>query len=408
MLAPVMPAVTGNGLAMRVGLFFEALTRVADVDLVVAPLFGLPKGNAAAWPQSRGAQVRVLDLGDAADTHFTLIMRLKDPSARAHAFADFGKPTLAACLSSKAIAQVADLLNGDAYNLVHASRSYCAPFALELADKVTRTRRPVLTLDLDEDDCRVFHGLAELAGRQGRHDEQRWRVLEGNAFRRLVDANAQDFDRIWIASQVDASRLHKRSTGLDLRVVPNAVDARPSPRRHDDGRTLLFVGSLGYEPNQDAVKWLLGAIWPKLKRWPGLRLRIAGPNAPESLRRLAGQRNVEMLGWVPVLRRCYESATLTVAPIRVGAGTRIKLLESAIHGVSIVTTPLGAEGLNLKDGQHLWLAKDAVAFTAAVAYALARPAERRRRAHQARAYVGRNFGWQGIVAQLSQEFLGLM
>jgi glycosyltransferase involved in cell wall biosynthesis len=179
----------------------------------------------------------------------------------------------------------------------------------------------------------------------------------------------------------------------------------PFLRRHDDGRTLLFVGSLGYEPNRDAVEWLLRDIWPKLGHVSNLKLRIVGRGAPERLRRLARQRGARMLGWVEHLQRHLEAATMMIAPIRAGAGTRIKVLESAMQGVPIVTTPLGAEGLGLNPRHHIWLAEDAVAFAATITYALANAEERRRRAGLARSYVVNRFKLQDKVVQLSQQLL---
>jgi glycosyltransferase involved in cell wall biosynthesis len=338
----------------------------------------------------------------ALDTHFDLIMRVMDPAARAEAFARFGKPSLVARISAKALDQVPEGLRSRTYDIVHVARSYLAPFALELVRR-TQQRRPLLTLDLDEDDGRVYHGLAALAGRRRDHSRQRWCALEGNAFHQLVEEVAPAFDRVWIASSIDAGRLRSRSH--HIQVLPNAVTAAPRLRRRDDGRTLLFVGSLGYEPNQDAVEWLLRDIWPNLKHVPNLKLQIVGRGAPERLRRLGSQRGAQMLGWVENLEACLEASTLTVAPIRQGAGTRIKLLESAMHGVPIVTTPFGAEGLGFCPKHHVWLAEDAAVFANVTADVLAKPGERRRRARLARSYVINKFELKDQVARLSQQLL---
>jgi polysaccharide biosynthesis protein PslH len=391
---------------MRAGAFLEALARVADVDLIVAPLFGTPRKDALAWAQRMGARIHVLDLTNSADTHFGLVMQIDDAAARLKAFAHFGKPSFSARLSVKAAPQLAEMIGGKQYDIVHVNRSYCAPFALALTRMLSPTPRPILTLDLDEDDSRVSFGLAGLSRRQGHHDEQKWRLLEAEAFRNLVIEVAPAFDRVWVSSPSEASILGAR-THVNLRIFPNVIALQPMPRHHDDGRTLLFVGSLGYEPNQDAVRWFLGAIWPRLTRRAKLRLLVVGASAPESLRRFGRQRGVEMLGWIQDLRRCYAAATLTVAPVRVGSGTRIKLLESAVHGVPIVTTPLGAEGLGFRENQHLWWAENAIAFSDAVSYALAFPEERTRRAQLARVHVTRNFGRQDKIDLLSREFLEL-
>jgi polysaccharide biosynthesis protein PslH len=405
MLAPAMPAPGGNGLSMRLGLFFQALTRIADVDLIVAPLFGPVPESSIGWAKSAGARVHMIDMARAVDTHFGLLMRVMDPAARADAFAHFGKPSLAARIAPKAFEQIPDDVKNHGYDIIHTARSYLAPFSLELAARRPRGRRPLLTLDLDEDDGRVFQGLAGLAARHGCQSDQRWHALEANAFRRLVDTVVPAFDRVWVASPMEAGRLRPRFHSPRIRVFPNAVAGIPLVRKHDDGRTLLFVGSLGYEPNRDAVEWLLRDIWPRLAHVSNLKLRIVGRGAPEHLRRLANQRGARMLGWVDHLQRHLEAATMTIAPIRVGAGTRIKVLESAMQGVPIVTTPFGAEGLGLDPRHHIWLAEDAVAFAATITYALVNTEERRRRAMLARSYVVNRFKLQDKVAQLSHQLL---
>ncbi|MBX9827659.1 MAG: glycosyltransferase [Xanthobacteraceae bacterium] len=401
MLAPAMPALGGNGLCMRLGLFFLSLARVADVNLIVAPLFGPVQDDAIRWANGKGARVHVLDMSQALDTHFGLVMRVLDPAARTDAFAHFGKPSLAARTSPKAIDQIPSDVRRQSYDIIHVSRSYLAPLALEFARK---TPRPVLTLDLDEDDARVFYGLAGLAARRGYIIKQRWQTLEGQSFRRLIDATTPEFDHVWVSSSIDAGRLRKRYQS-NIRVLPNAVASGPPLRRQDDDRTLLFVGTLGYEPNQDAAEWLLRDIWPALNHRSDLKLHIVGQGAPERLRNLARQRGVRMLGWVEDLPRCLASATMLVAPLRVGAGTRIKLLESAMRGVPIVTTPLGAEGHGFSGRHHIWLAECGDALATTIAGALLNRKERQRRANLARSYVTTKFGLQRHVTSLSGQFL---
>jgi glycosyltransferase involved in cell wall biosynthesis len=115
-----------------------------------------------------------------------------------------------------------------------------------------------------------------------------------------------------------------------------------------------------------------------------------------------------MLGAVPDPARYYSMATIAIAPIRAGAGCRIKLVESALHGVPAVATSLGAEGLGLRHGRHLWLADSRPAFIKAVLEALDRPEERRRRARAARAHIKAAFDRDAAVARLADGFLELL
>lgn len=408
MLAPAMPSNRGNGLAMRLGQFLEALTNDFDVDLIVAPVAGTVTPEGRRWAESLGARVEVLEPRDMLDTHLALVMQVSDPEARALAFARLGLPSLAARLSTTAALRCREIVAGRDYDLIHASRSYCARLALALGRRAGGGHQPVLTLDLDEDDERVFSGLAALADLRGQAEAGDWRRLEAQAFGRLTRTSLPRFDRAWVSSPTDAARLRPTPPAPDLNVMPNSISiGRRFPRR-DDGRTLLFVGSMGYEPNEDAVAWFLDAIWPRLRGVGGLRVRVVGSNPTDRLRRRGRQASVEVVGWVPDLHRHYAEATLCIAPIRVGAGTRIKLLEAAAHGVPIVSTSLGAEGLGLKNGQHLWLADTPLRFAAAIDDALSRPLERARRSQAAKAWVGRHFDRPTIVARLARAFRALL
>jgi polysaccharide biosynthesis protein PslH len=405
MVSPVMPALTGNGLSMRTGLFLQALASIADVELLVVPAFGHVSTEGAEWATKASARVRVLDCA-LQDTHFGLIARLTDPSTRLDTFAKDGRPSISGFLSAATIRKATNLLRGEEFDLVHVERSYCAPLGCAIGTLANGA--PVLTIDLDEDDSRLYTTLAGLAVKMARSDEERWNLLEATAFRRLLDDTLPLFNRIWVSSAIDVASLALSANSVEAHILPNSVITAGRAHLRDDGRTLLFVGSLGYAPNQDAVSWFLSAIWPRLSKARNLRLQIVGPNAPAGLQRRARQRGVEMLGWVPDPARYYATATLTIVPIRAGAGTRIKLIESAFFGVPAVSTAVGAEGLGLRHGQHLWIADTAKAFVKAVHDALDRPAERQRRAYAARAQVTAAFDRETTVRRLSREFLALL
>lgn len=407
MLAPAAPAATGNGLAMRLGQFLDALAHGFDVDLIVAPLGGDLDGAALAWAGGRSSKVHVLDVARTLDTHFDLIQRVVDPEARIEAFARFGRPSLCARLGAKAAILARDLIGTARYDLIHAARSYCAPLALHLLGPGSGAERPILSVDLDEDDERVYLGLAELAESQGETLRGGWNRAEAAGFVRLREETVARFDLVWISSEVDLRRIgHLRPAG-DMALAPNAVAFPRSVARRDDGRTLMFVGTLGYAPNEDAVAWFLETVWPTLGKRRALRLRVVGAAPSERIKRLAKAPGIEVPGWVEDLRSCYETATLSLAPIRFGAGTRIKLLESAAFETPMISTSLGAEGLGLCGENHLWLADTAGEFGAAIEQALDSPFERRRRALGARRHVAGHFEREAQVRGLGEALLSV-
>lgn len=143
--------------------------------------------------------------------------------------------------------------------------------------------------------------------------------------------------------------------------IPNDVPAGPEGREG-----LLFVGGFWHKPNADAVLWFAREVWPLVQAAaPDVRLRIAG-NAPDSdVRALADLPGVEVLGYVEELKPLYDRSRVTIAPLRYGAGMKGKVGQSMVLGVPVVSTPVGAEGLGVRDGYDMLITQDAKEFAEA-------------------------------------------
>lgn len=389
MIAPAMPASAGNGLAMRLGLFLEAFASFADTDLVVIPLVG-PADAPPALPQRLGVETMIIPAAGRADTAYQLLTRLRDPQERLTAFRRYGRTTLAAHLSVPVLDDLRSALKGRRYDFIHVARAYMAQAALALPRPACRT------LDLDEDDASTWRSIATATA-----DPAWWHAEAHAADRQLFELGAS-FDAVFASSPLECAGIHRRHPGLSPRPIANAV-ALPRPqRRRDDGGTLLFVGSFGYTPNVDAALWFADRVWPRLRRHAS-RLVIAGRNMPPALRALARRRGVSLRADLPDLSQVYARATVAIAPLRSGGGTRIKLLEAAARGVPIVATSLAAAGLAL-DRRRAWIADGAERFAAALRQALSRRGQRRRRAQFALAYVRRRHdraaAARGLACQL--------
>lgn len=405
-LAPTAPAATGSGLAMRAGAFVEALARVGRLDIVIVPLFGPPAEPALAWLGRLSERITVVDPRGRLDSHFALIARLSDPVAQAAAFARYGRPSLTAALTVEVAAEVAAATAGRTYDLVHVARSYLAPLALSLPLKADGGAPPPLTLDADEDDARLMRRSAAARRRQGNRHAARILDLEALAQERIVAQTLPAFAKVWVSSRQDLKSLGRSGPGAALELAANGTTACPTRLRGKGRRhrpTLLFVGALGYEPNDEAVAWFLGRVWPHLRHVAGLRLDIVGAAPSPALRRLARRRGVRLHGFQPDLAPFYRRATLVVAPLRTGAGTRLKIIEAAMHGVPVVATTLAAEGLPLDAGRHLWLADRPQDFARAIVEALAHPQRRGRLARAARTAVLHGNDRSRIVARIAAQ-----
>jgi glycosyltransferase involved in cell wall biosynthesis len=365
-LAPVVPSDRGNGLAMRTGFFLDAYSSIFDIDLAVLPLMSASDG-ASAFVRSRVKRLTTLR-HPGIDTHLSLVMAMHDPAARLPAFRRYGWPSLAGFSAEEAYRALAEWTAIDDYDVVHFSRLYLA----RLVEAWKRSaRRPRLLVDCDEDDARAYRRMAALGRRQ---DAWRaaWADAEADAFATLARDLLPRFDCVFAATPHEKASLSEVARRVEViaNVAPRGARMSIAQRRRP--RTVLFVGTMGYAPNEDGARWFVTRVWPRLRRAvrEPLRLLIVGRNPAESLRRLGRRRGVMVTGAVRDVGAFYRQADLAVIPVRAGGGSRIKLLEAAAWRLPIVSTRLGAEGITFRHGCELLIADDAGEFARACAAVL--------------------------------------
>jgi glycosyltransferase involved in cell wall biosynthesis len=394
-IAPTLPALAGNGLAMRMGVFAEALARWGDVDLAVVPVAG---GDVEHTPflQSLGVRLLRISWDRRPDTQYALLSRVADPAARLQAFKAYAKPTIASALTARLAENIGDLASEGSYDLVHLARSYMTPLACHLPEST-----PV-TLDLDEDDRASFASRATLARRSGDHFLADWLDQEGHACDGLIAEIAGKLQRAFAANVRECENLARRHPGVSFETVPNAVKIPRRAPRIEDGRSILFVGSLGYQPNADSILWFATTIMPRLRtRFGRCRLTIAGANPPRAVRALGRHPDIRVLGFVDDLAELYRRASLLIAPMQAGGGTRIKVLEAAAFGIATVASPQAAAALFTRKQPWGWICRRPSDFAAACAEALSEPRERDRRGKLGYHSVVRQYRRDAVVSRLA-------
>jgi glycosyltransferase involved in cell wall biosynthesis len=230
-----------------------------------------------------------------------------------------------------------------------------------------------------------------------------WRI-EAARLRRFDARWLPRYERVVCVSDEEAARVLAIAPGARPAVVPNGVDvAAFTPAEEQPGPpTVLFTGTMNYRPNAEGALWLATEAWPRLRASrPDARLLIVGRDPTAAVRRLHGRDGVEVLGAVPDMAPWFAAAHVVAVPVRSGGGTRLKVLEAAAAGRPIVSTALGAEGIDLRDGREIVLADDPPAFASALAGLLADPARRREVASAARAVVVARYGWPALGDRLS-------
>jgi glycosyltransferase involved in cell wall biosynthesis len=226
-----------------------------------------------------------------------------------------------------------------------------------------------------------------------------WRKL-----RREELGTYRDADGVYLCSAVDERRLLDEAPEARTAVIPNAADVEYyQPRRTDpppDGRTVVFFGLLSYVPNIDGVIHFVQDIWPRIAaEHPQARCKIIGGRPPPSLLALAGPR-VELTGFVSDLRPHLAAAAAVVVPLRLGGGTRLKIVEAMAMGKAIVSTTLGAEGIEAVPGRDLLIEDESAAFADAVNRLLAEPSLAACIGRSARQLAEERYAWSGAARAL--------
>ncbi len=220
-------------------------------------------------------------------------------------------------------------------------------------------------------------------------------------------------DRVVAVSEPDAAAIRRLDPGLQPYVVPNGVDmayytANVPALGGDVGpgpQDLVFTAKMDFRPNVDAVLWFAGAVLPQIRREsPDTRFWVVGKDPHPRLAPLADDPGIVVTGWVEDVRPYIAGAALYVIPLRIGGGTRLKVLEAMAMGKAIVSTSLGCEGFDLTSDRELSIADMPDQFAAAVLVLLRDPLRRDTMGQTARQYASSRYDWHMIVPRLEQVY----
>lgn len=206
-----------------------------------------------------------------------------------------------------------------------------------------------------------------------------------------------DEDRALIEQQI--ARWNVRVPDQRLTTIPICID--PSDKQLiqpiAQPRRVTAMGVMFWPPNAEGVLWFAQEIWPSIHaRQPQLTFTIVGKNPPEYLTQLHGTNSIEVLGFVPEVESILAETAAFVVPLRAGGGMRVKILDTWCWGMPIVSTRIGAEGIEIRDGENILIADEPEAFGAAVLRAVTDPELNRSLRGNGRRWVEEKYDWKTI------------
>ena len=305
--------------------------------------------------------------------------------------------------STRARSFVSDLLKAGTFDSVQFGGEHLFPYIETVR---AAPGRPPLVLD--------WHNVeSELMSRYADESTSLPRRLiarrTAHLLRKIELQSLERCDAHTVVSQRERADLLARNSRPEIHVVPNGVDiAAYTSGTHSSPRTLLFVGSMDYHANVDAVTWFAREAWPAMAhRFPHLEFTVVGRSPSREVQMLASDR-IRITGTVDDVRPYYSNALALIVPLRVGGGTRLKILEAMAMGVPVISTTIGAEGIAVTDGHNILLADSAKQMLAALDRIVSQPGLHRDLAEAGRRLVSENYDWTSIGNRLYDIHLRLI
>lgn len=290
---------------------------------------------------------------------------------------------------------LAELIAKQSFDLVHADQLNMAPFA----------RATGLPMVLDEHNAvwTIFERLAA----QERGFKRLLLEIEWRRLKHYEGQVCRDSDAVVAVSVEDRAALLAAGAAEPIPVVPIAVDiAGVEPvTREPQAQTILSMATMYWPPNIDGVLWFAREVLPLVRRAiPDAPFTIVGARPPAEVQALADDSLITVTGYVENPQPYLQASALLVVPLHAGGGMRVKILEALARGIPVVSTTIGAEGIDVTDGQHLLIADQPADFARAVVRLLRDRALAEQLAEQGRSHALDRYDWRAVCPAIEPVY----
>ena len=225
--------------------------------------------------------------------------------------------------------------------------------------------------------------------------------IEAGKMARYERETLRRFHHVIAVSETDKQQMLAMDPTCSISVVPTGVDTEKYqvfPSASGEPPRIVFTGSMDWEPNIDAMEWFCRDIWPTIVRqFPQAKFQIVGRKPHARVKQLASP-TVEVTGTVPSVSDYLRDAAVVIVPLRIGGGTRLKIFEAMAMGKALVSTTIGAEGLDVSSGENCILADDPSSFGDSILTLLS-DVQLRRKYEKAAAALAARYDWSNIARQ---------
>jgi glycosyltransferase involved in cell wall biosynthesis len=385
-----------HGVYKRMGTFIEAMKTACVLDM----LFYVPSGLAPST-EFKESMERSLSRHWNAELRLHLCRRAPVASSRVRSagylnsgFSILQNPPYSEIAGIEQVDFIKELLSGNPDMLfVHRLEAMIAVVLSEV-------RHPRIYFDLDD----IEHVSFARSIRQPPWWRSKWfHFLRLPSLRLWEERAIRRSSTTFVCSERDRRYLKRVWRHQNVVCIPNCIEI-PAAEEIPERPVMMFIGSFSYAPNAGAADFLIKSVWPRvLGAVPDAKLLIAGAN-PEKIPSFKDRPGrVEFLGFVEDLDKLYKEVKVVCCPVLAGGGTRIKILEAAAYGKPVVSTVLGAEGLNLRNDRDILIRNDPPLFSEACVQLLKHTELARRVGLSGRSVVMKEYDRKAVVGLIQSQ-----